>query len=184
MPDGEFDALMLTSAPGARLAGPGLQKFIDLPVYCVGRSTRAAARTAGFLDIVTERRGALMLAQRMVADGRKRILRIVARDATAIPDYDAEITECVVYAADLGGLTDEAVAALKAGEIDWVLLFSARTAMHFASIWPDRNGLSIAAISPQVLDAAGWGWRDGVCGDDSSEAGTLAAAGLTCDREA
>ena len=48
----DHDALILTSANGARHAGHALAALADLPVYAVGESTARSAREAG-LNVVS-----------------------------------------------------------------------------------------------------------------------------------
>ena len=120
----------------------------------------------------------------IAAEGYQHILHFAARDRTPIPTALARITVCTVYAAALSDLSGEVSAALKAGEIDWVLLFSTRSAVAFAAACPDRSRVSIAAISDGVLRAAGSGWRNAVTATTTSELAILAAAGLTCDKQA
>ncbi len=178
VPEGPFDAIMFTSGAAARLAGPQAAQFTGLPAYCVGASTADAARAAGFRQVVAGSGDAASLARRVAADGFRHVLHLAGRDRVEVPGVTARI----VYAAEPAPLSDEAVAALAAGRIDWILLFSARTAAQFACLWADRNALSAAAISPAVLAAAGSGWRRIVAATEPSEAGVLAAAGLSCDK--
>jgi uroporphyrinogen-III synthase len=93
-----------------------------------------------------------------------------------------------VYRAELVPLWSEAAALLRAGQVDIVLLASARTAVHFAAecdrLGLARSGIAIAAISPAVAEAAGPGWRSAAIAVQPDEAALLAAAGLTCDKGA
>lgn len=183
VPDDAFDAVMLTSEAAPRLAGPGARRFVHLPTFCVGSVTLAAAKAAGFADARPGPGGAVPLAKMIAAEGFRHILHLAARDRTPVPPQFANITVCTVYAAEIGGLSAEAVAALHAGEIDWALLFSTRSATEFAAACPERERVSIAAISEDVLAAAGSGWRNAVQATATSELAVLAAAGLTCDKQ-
>lgn len=183
VPDDNFDAVMLTSEAAPRLAGPGINRFVKLPAFCVGPATLAAAKTAGFTDARLGPGGAVPLAKLIAAEGHRHILHLAARDRTQVPPQIADIVVCTVYAAEIGGLSAEATAALRAGEIDWALLFSTRSATEFAAACPDRARVSIAAISEKVLLAAGSGWRTAVQASVTSERAVLAAAGLTCDKQ-
>lgn len=135
-----------------------------------GERTAAAAYEAGFTAVHL---GAPI----------GRVLHLCGRDVT--PDAVAA-TRVPVYAAGLAGMTDAALAALRAGAIDRVLLFSSRTARQFAAECDrhglDRAAIGIAAISAKTLAAAGPGWRDAVAATDMTDAGVLAAAGLLCDK--
>ena len=183
-PEGAFDALLLTSASAARLAGTGAERFRALPVYAVGEATAVAARAVGFGDVCAGDDDATALLVKVAAAGHRRVLHLAGRDRMDMPETAAERVVRVVYAAELADLTPEARAALAGGAIDWVLLFSARSAHRFAELWPQHSDLSVAAISPTALAAAGPGWARAVAADEPTEAGVLAAAGLTCDKAA
>ena len=137
-----------------------------------GERTARAAYEAGFAIVRIE-------------PPRGRVLHLCGTDVT--PDA-TEATRVPVYSADLEPLTAEAVAALRAGASDWALLFSTRTASHFAAECDrhglDRAAISIAAISPGALAAAGPGWREARAAREQTDAGVLAAAGLLCDKRA
>lgn len=189
-PEDRFDALLLTSAQAARLAGEGLARFAHLPAYAVGASTAAAARDMGLADVrAPTEAGVATLYDAILANGHRRILHLAGRDLKAV-DAPAGLTveRRIVYEARLASdLSDEARAALQAGRIDWALLFSARTATHFAALCDAaaiaRDRLSIAAISASAATAAGTGWADVRIAEKPDEAGVLAAAGLLCDKQ-
>ena len=183
-PEGSFDALFLTSASAARLAGTGAERFCTLPVYAVGEATAAAARAAGFGDPYVGDDDAAALLAKVAAAGHRRVLHLAGRDRIDMPETAVKRVVRIVYAAELADLTAEARTALAGGAIDWVLLFSARSARRFAELWPQHSDLSVAAISPTALAAAGPGWARAVAADEPTEAGVLAAAGLTCDKAA
>lgn len=183
VPEGPFDAVMLTSEAAPRLAGPGAMRFAHLPTFCVGPVTLAAATAAGFTTVLPGPGGAMSLARMIASEGYRHILHLAARDRTPIPAGLGTITVCTVYAAVPGGLSDEAIAALRVGEIDWALLFSKRSASEFATVCPDRERVSVAAISETVLTAAGSGWRKAVWANAPNALAVLAAAGLTCDKQ-
>ena len=182
IPGGVFDAVMLTSEAAPRLAGAGARHFTDLPTFCVGPATMAAAMAAGFVNVIPGPGGAIPLARMITAQGHHHILHLAARDRTPMPPELATMTACTVYTAEVGELSDEALTALNAGEIDWVLLFSRRSAIEFGAACPNRAAVSVAAISEDVATAAGSGWRNMVIATEASELAVLAAAGLTCDK--
>ena len=182
IPDGVFDAVMLTSEAAPRLAGPGAGRFVHLPTYCIGSATFAAASAAGFTNVRPGPAGVAALVNMIIAEGHQHILHLAARDRTPVPPEVATMTTCTVYAAEAGDLSDEALSALNAGEIDWVLLFSKRSATEFKAACRNRASVSVAAISADVATAAGPGWRNLVIAAEASELAVLAAAGLTCDK--
>jgi uroporphyrinogen-III synthase len=77
-----------------------------------------------------------------------------------------------VYTARLHPLEDP-------GPVDAVLLFSPRSARHFASEWDrlgrGRAGLALVAISPAAATAAGPGWATTAIADTPDEAALLLA---------
>ena len=151
------EAVLLTSANAARNGGEGLRNLVNLPCYCVGEATAAAAGEVGFRDILTgPSDGAAALAM-MAADGIRSVLHLCGRDHLPLEHPDMRIERRLVYAADgAGALPEAAEAALAEGAL--VLLHSPRAAAHFASLVADRSGVRLAAISPAAAAAAGEGW--------------------------
>lgn len=185
MPPEPVSALMFTSPQGPRFAGTAAPRV--LPAYAVGARTAAAARDAGFID-VREGGGDVAAVQAAVAaDGHRHVLHLAGahRTEAAVP-AGLNIVVRSVYEAQLAELTPEARSALTTGSIDWALLFSARSARQFAAQFDllaiERTTVAVAAISPAGLAAAGDGWRRGVAAGTPSEAGILAASGLSCDK--
>lgn len=166
-PDAPFDALLFTSPQAPALAGPKLARYLALPAYAIGDRTADAARAAGFADV-------------RVGRGEGRRLHLSGRDV-APSDPDEGVTRVPVYAAELAD-PELTRAAMRDLTFNWVLLFSARTAAHFASLAESPADLSIAAISGRALAAAGPGWRRAVAATEPTESGVLAAAGLLCDK--
>lgn len=186
LPEGPVEALLFTSPQGPRFAGAAADAYRALPAYAVSERTAEAAREAGFTRV--EAIGgdvATLLAA--VAARHRRVLHLAGADRTAAaPPPGLEVVVRTVYEAQLAPLTAEAATALRAGAVDWALLFSTRSAAHFAAchdaLGADRARLSIAAISPAALAAAGAGWARAVAAATPTEAGILAASGLSCDK--
>lgn len=188
------EAVAFTSAAAVRLAGPQLMRLRHLPVFAVGEATAAAAREAGFEGVaggtsecvtvpahLLGGTAAALFAQ-ISASGLTRVLYLAARDraARALPP-GVELR--VVYAATLlPELPQPVLSALAAGVIELTLLYSARTAAHFATLADaaglDHGQLRIAALSSQVLAAAGPGWASAVVTPQPTETALLSAAGL------
>lgn len=171
------DALLLTSAAAARLAGAVPAAFQALPAYTVGAATAAAARAAGFADVRVGDGGVQALIDAMAVAGTRRVLHLAGEDRTAVTVPDGlELVIRTVYRACL-----QPLAALPA--VDWVLLYSARTAGQFAAevdrLAGDRGSIAIAAISSRALAAAGGGWRRAVAAESPDEDALLAAIGVT-----
>lgn len=178
LPDDMPDALLMTSANAARLAGPLLDRWTSRPLYAVGEATAAAARDAGFTRIMAGDGGIDAILRRAAADGVSRLLHLAGREHK-LPASDTPVIERrIVYAAD-------AVSALPADATDHlpeavVLLHSPRAAEHFATL-VNPSAIRIAAISPAVASAAGPGWREVAVANHPTDASLLAAAAKLCN---
>ncbi len=153
-----FDAVMLTSASAARMAGAGLAAFTALPCYAVGEASGAAAAAAGFDDVREGPEDGAALLPMMAGDGVTTVFHPCGRDHLALELPGVAITRVPVYAAEAAAsLPAEAAAAIADGAI--ALLHSGRRATLLAALAGDKARLSIAAISPRTARAAGTGWR-------------------------
>lgn len=156
-------------------------------MFAVGERTAGAAHDAGFARAVAAGGDVAALLTAVAAAGHRRVLQLAGADRTpaAVP-AGLKLVVRTVYEARLAPLTDDAAAALRSSAIDWALLFSTRSATQFAAchdaIGADRGTLAVAAISPAALAATGGGWQRAVAAATPSEAGILAASGLSCDK--
>jgi uroporphyrinogen-III synthase len=172
------EAIMLTSPQGARCAA--LAAAWRVPAYAVGAATAAAARAAGFGDVRDGGGTAQALVDRIAADGYARVQHLAGADRTAVVVPEGlHIDVVIVYRAALVPL-----AAVPSA--DWVLLYSARTAAHFAHEI-DRQGkprrdVAIGVLSAAVAAAAGPGWRTLVVAAAPNEAALLAAIDAACQK--
>lgn len=173
-------AVLMTSANAARHGGVGLARLADLPLYAVGESTAAAARTAGFATLIVGDDGADAIVAQAQRDGIARLLHLAGREHRPTDTPRVAIERRLVYAADaVTSLPDAARAALP-GAI--VLLHSPRAAALFATL-VDPAMIAIAAISQATREAAGDGWRAAVVADRPTDASLLAAAAKLCDHD-
>ncbi len=177
LPAGLPQAVMITSAAGARLAGPAAAPLHHLPALCVGEATAAAARRAGFAHATALGGDVAALLAAAAADGFLQLLHLAGEDRTPVEvPVGIAITVRTIYRARLLPLADP-------GPVAAVLLYSPRSAAHFAAEWtrlgraPD---LLLAALSPAVLAAAGPWPRTAVAAtpDEPSLLAALADAGL------
>lgn len=174
-PSAAPSAIMLTSGAAARLACAGT--FHALPAYAVGAATARTAREAGFVDVRDGGGTAQALLDRVAVAGFGDILHLAGADRVAVSvPTGLCVTTIAVYRARLLPLVAPPVA-------DWVLLYSPRTARHFAAevvrLGQDRTGIAIAAISPAALAAAGPGWRDARAAMRPDEDALLAVIGIS-----
>ncbi|WP_188945754.1 uroporphyrinogen-III synthase, partial [Polymorphobacter multimanifer] len=157
--------------------GPAAAALHDLPALCVGEATAAAARRAGFAEAHALGGDVAALLDAAATRGFSRLLHLAGEDRTAVGmPAGIAITVRTVYRARLLPLADP-------GPLEAVLLYSPRSAAHFAVEWarlgrvPD---LLLAALSPAVLTAAG-PWARTVTAaspDEPSLLAALADAGL------
>ncbi len=185
------EALLLTSAHAAQLAGPDASRFRDLPVLTVGARTADAAKAAGFRHVLQPAgvEDIHTLMAHLATTGFRRLLHLAGRDhVDSVLPQGVTLERRIVYRIDLVPALDaDACDALRAGAIDWVLLYSPRTARHFAALADaaglPRDRIALAAISANAAQATGAGWRQMAIATRPTEAGLLAIAGLSCNSE-
>jgi uroporphyrinogen-III synthase len=174
MPDGEFDALMMTSANAVRFGGPGLDAYHTLPLYTVGAATATAAQAAGFTDIRPGQGGVQELLMRIALDAPGRIFFPSAREITAHPEPLFEIVNIAVYAM-------EALPA-PALPVDGVaLIHSNRAGDRLSELVTARAGIDIVAISENAASGIGTGWRSLQWPSMPTDAAMLALAAPLCE---
>jgi len=170
-----FDALLLTSALAAKLAGAGLAKLSALPVYAVGAATARAAEAAGLTVVMTGSADAQRLLDDMASRDIRTILWPCGRDRSKFEARGTAITALPCYAvepvpppADWSTLT--AAPAI-------ILAHSARAAQRISELVGGARGhLTLIAISASVAAAAGGGWRDLAIAGQPDDAAMLAEA--------
>lgn len=181
-------ALLVTSANAVRHGGEGLLAYRSFPVFAVGPATAAALRAAGFGDV---RDGGGDVAAALAAAhgaGVSALLHLAGADRTRtrLPAGMTVEVRTVYAARRARALPDTARAALAAGAIDVVLLYSVRSAQAFAALAERagvaRGALHVAALSAKVAAAAGDGWQQVSIAATPNEAALFAAAGLVCDK--
>lgn len=156
----DHDALLLTSANAARLAGADLRRLDSLPALVVGEATAAAARGAGLRVAITGTADARELLTQASAAGFAALLHLGGRETTIA--VGGIVRRSIAVYASIARPIDPAALLPIAGGV--VLLHSARAAARLAALIDeaaiDRATIAIAAISPAVARAAGPGWRD------------------------
>lgn len=168
--------MAFTSAAAPALGGAGLAALTHLPAYAVGAATGDAARAAGFVDVRVARGDASAVFAQSAGDGIAQLLHLAGADRSpAVIPEGLNVGIVTVYAADL-------VEALPAQGFDLALLYSARTAAHFTSLFAgDRTAVRIAALSPAIAAAAGTGWAAVTVAAEPTEDALFAAARLSCE---
>ncbi|MEI4506371.1 uroporphyrinogen-III synthase [Sphingopyxis sp. CCNWLW253] len=172
---GDFDALLLTSAFAARLAGRRLSELAALPVYAVGAATARAAEAAGLTVAMTGSAGAQRLLDDMTSENIRNILWLCGRDRSEFDARGAAITALPSYAVDPVPVPAEWDALIAAPAV--LLAHSARAAERISQLVGDaRAHLSLVAISPAAAASAGDGWRDLAIAEQPDDVAILAQA--------
>ena len=145
----EYDALLLTSANAVRLGGIQLGSLSNLPAYCVGAATAAAAEAAGLGIADTGKGNAADLAGRLPQE--LRFLHLTGRSHRTIP----AVTQIAVYdsvAIDPPPSLDALIGGV-------AMVHSPRAGARLAELVKARDKIAIAAISSAAAAACGTGWR-------------------------
>jgi uroporphyrinogen-III synthase len=158
----EVDCVLLTSANAARQAGPKLQAFKSHPCLAVGESSAAAARAAGFEEIIVGKSDGAALLGLAVDAGYAKALHLCGRDHIPLHHERISVERRIVYAAEAAGALPQAAdEALRRGAV--ALLHSPRSATLFSKLVADggqsRGAIGVAALSEAVALAAGAGWK-------------------------
>lgn len=152
------DALVATSARAFAHAAAPPWDVASLPLFLVGRQTRAAAREAGFQGPATIAATAGVLVAKLRPEPPQRLLYLagVERKAeleAALAAGPHRLAVVETYAAQAApALAPDALAALREGEIDAVLHFSRRSAAIFRQLG-EAAGLDLRRLAHLCLSA-------------------------------
>jgi len=178
-----FDAVMFTSANAVRAGGAGLARYGALPAFAVGAATADAARQAGFSHVREGPGDVSGLTALLQAEGVFRAVHFCGahRRESAAPGLMIE--RVPVYESAAIERPDGLDEALEDAPL--ALLHSPRAAERFArlvdAIGRPRASISIAAISPAAIAAAGPGWARAEAAASPDDAALLALAARLCD---
>ncbi|MGE0260795.1 MAG: uroporphyrinogen-III synthase [Alphaproteobacteria bacterium] len=156
---GPWSGIVMTSRNAARAIErhPCFSELCGLPVFAVGRRTAAAARSAGFSDVLSADGDAddlvrLIVARRATVVGRLLYLAGADRasDVTgALRAAGLPADTVAIYRAVAADEFPDAVrTALAAGELDGVLHLSRRSAESYLAC-ARRDGLLVRALLPK-----------------------------------
>jgi len=159
LPEGPFDALLVTSANGARHGAEALRRLADLPIFTVGEATARVIRDRGERAITIGGGDAATTIPLIVAAGHRRLLHICGADVRPFDPLGLAITRHVVYrseARDMRPFTDM-LATLPPCVI---AVHSPRAGRRLDALLPPApRPHRLAAISRAAADAAGSGWQ-------------------------
>jgi uroporphyrinogen-III synthase len=155
LPDDRYDAVLASSAKGIECLGEEGGRLTTLPFHAVGAKTAAAAKARGFRpDIIAGNAKAILplllarypnAADFLYLAGRDRQpmleagLRAAGHEISAVDVYDARAAE---------RLTDDARAAIGAGDIALALHYSRRSVEIFLTL------VDAAGLTPKLTEMA------------------------------
>ncbi|HET9637853.1 MAG TPA: uroporphyrinogen-III synthase [Allosphingosinicella sp.] len=168
---GRYEAVLLTSANGARHAPEGLTA---LPCFAVGERTAAAARAAGFAEVRSGPCDGAAAAAMMAKAGIKRAIHLCGRDHLEVAAPGVEIERRIVYAA-------EPVANERFEGRAVAMIHSARAGARFAELVVDKAAIAVAAISEAAAAAAGDGWAAKAVAAEPRDQALLELAAKLCN---
>ena len=173
-----YDALLVTSANALRFGGSGLGALKSLPVYAVGAASARAATDAGFTVAATGEGDAAAILGVAHNDGRNRLLWLTGEHHTRLqPPSGMNVTRQTVYRSAKLPAREDFANLLSAPTT--VMLHSPRAARYFAELCEqkeiDRAQIQITALSSNVAEAAGGGWKGKIIADEPSDDALLRA---------
>lgn len=177
----DFDALLVTSAHTARLAGDALAHYHSLPVYAVGAATAQALRDHGFAHVTAGGGDGSAIAACIESDGHVHLLHLGGTTTASMETGALRIIHVAVYSmlpADPGpALLRDATP----GTI--CLVHSPRAGESIARHLPlpSRAALHLIAISPAALAASGTGWASALAPAHPRDDEMLALAVRLCE---
>lgn len=177
----DFDALLLTSAHAARLAGAALARYRALPAYAVGAATARALEQAGFDDVVAGSGDGSAIAARIPADGHRRLLHLAGTTVAPMDTGDLVVTRIPVYS--MTTTPPDPCLLSEATEGAVLLVHSPRAGARLAEqIGKARRAtLHVVAISESALAACGEGWASAQAAGRPDDDEMLALAARLCD---
>jgi uroporphyrinogen-III synthase len=166
-----YDAILITSANGARYAPAG---FAALPCFVVGEASAAAAQSAGFADVRIGPSDGASAAAMMAAAGARRAIHLCGLDHVPLEEAGLHLDAHAVYASEpvpWQAIDGPAVA----------MVHSPRAAARFAALAGDRSRIAIAAISAAAAAAAGEGWAAKAVASAPRDSALLELANHLCN---
>lgn len=172
MPEGRFDALLVTSANAVRLAG----RLPGLPVHAIGEASAAAARDVGLTVMTTGDGGVEALLGRLPADSA--LLHLAGEERILPPAPAQRITSVTVYRmAELPLPEPELLVGAVA------MVHSPAVGRRLAQVAAPRGRVRIAAISEAAALACGSGWACCEAAEEPSDRALLSLAAKLCKEQ-
>lgn len=180
LPEGPFDALLVTSANGARYGSEALARFADLPVYVVGEASAQAVRDTGHARIIVGGGDAATTVPMIEQAGHARILHICGEETRSFDPLSLSITRHICYrseARDMRPFTKMLVTMPPSV----IAVHSPAAGRRLNALLPPscRNHF-ILAISEATAQAVGSGWRRVTVAPEPNDSALLRLATSLC----
>lgn len=159
LPEGPFDALLVTSANGARHGADILARFGHLPVFAVGEASARAARAHGGRTVQAGGGDAASTIPLIAAAGHRNVLHLCGEDVRDMDPMGLAVTRHVVYRSDARDMRPftKMLAMLPSSVI---AVHSPRAGRRLnALLPPPARNHRLVAISGAAAAACGAGWR-------------------------
>lgn len=173
-------ALIFTSIFAVRTGFP------SLPAYCVGETTAAAARAAGYTVVYTGTNNGHSMAQAIASHAKQHFVHLHGDHAgmdwhLPLKQAGHTVTPVMAYHTKrVSTLPPQALATLAASKSHTLtLLFSAGSASHLAKLYKHANIMPVGtaiALSPAVAKAAAAHWPQVITAPAPTLEGMLQAA--------
>lgn len=183
LPEGPFDAVLITSANGARFAPELVAAMAHLPLYVVGEASAQAVQAQGHADVRIGGGDGGSTAAMIAADGHAHVLHICGADVRPFDSHGLAIVRHPVYraaerdAAEVKPLLETPAPAVAA-------VHSPRAGARLAElVSPERRAaIHIAAISQAAAQSCGAGWASLAVSAAPHDTALLACAKALCIR--
>ncbi|MBT2186268.1 uroporphyrinogen-III synthase [Sphingobium nicotianae] len=178
--EGPFDAILITSANGARFGADLFARHAGLPVFAVGEASAQAAREAGAHDVRTGGGDAASTIPMIAAAGHRAVLHICGEDARSFDPQGLGVTRHIVYRSDALDMRRHAK-ALATLPPSVIAIHSPGAGRRLNALIPPpfRNHILIA-ISDAAAHAAGGGWRRVQVAETPDDTALLRLASTLC----
>jgi len=180
IPEGAFDALLVTSPNGAEHGANVLARFADLPVFTVGEVSAQAVRAHRGGDVIVGGGDAASTIPLIVQAGLRSVLHVCGEETRAFDPLGLSVTPHIVYRSDARDMRrfSKFLATLPPSVI---AIHSPAAGRRFNALMPPpaRNHL-LVAISAAAAEACGKGWRKVQVASSPDDTALLRLASSLC----
>lgn len=176
-----YDAILITSSNSIRASFPALEQITHLPLLAVGAASAEAARAAGFKTIIMGDADGQALGQKAVELGFRHVLHLVGNPYKPVQVAGLTCDARTVYRAMELPVSPALAEALQQPCV--ILAHSPRAARRLSQLAGAKDKSSLIALSAQVAESAGAGWKHLVWPERPSADAMLRLAAPLCADE-